>query len=113
MQDRKPPSPAWCSWDGDTLMLNVLGHAGARRDAIGKPHGDVLKVSVAAAPEQGRATEAMQRFLAAQFGVPVGKVELEFGRTSPRKRFRIQCPTRWPAGLEQPGRPLGGTVRGG
>ena len=26
-------------WDGDTLILNILGQPGARRDAIGKVNG--------------------------------------------------------------------------
>jgi uncharacterized protein YggU (UPF0235/DUF167 family) len=47
------------TWDGDTLVLNVLGKPGAARDAIGKPHGRELKVSVTAAPEAGRATDHM------------------------------------------------------
>ena len=32
----------FCTWDGDTLVLNVLGTPGASRDAIGKVKGHQL-----------------------------------------------------------------------
>ena len=37
-------------WEGDTLVLNILGKPSAKQDAIGKVHGHQLKVSVTAAP---------------------------------------------------------------
>lgn len=84
-------------WDGEILVLNVLGRPGAPRDAIGKPHGRELKVSVTAAPEAGRATEHMVRFLAREFGVAVRDIELVFGRESVHKQLRIRSPARLPA----------------
>ena len=59
------------SWDGDTLVLNVLGKPGASRDAIGKVRGHQLQVSVTAAPRVGRATDHMVRFLRANSAFPV------------------------------------------
>lgn len=41
-------------WEGETLVLNILGKPGARQDAIGKPKGHQLKVSVTEAPRAGR-----------------------------------------------------------
>ena len=55
-------------WDGDTLVVNILGRPSATKDAIGKPKGNQLKVSVTASPQQGRATDHMLRFLAPLFG---------------------------------------------
>ncbi|MDP3213412.1 MAG: DUF167 domain-containing protein, partial [Deltaproteobacteria bacterium] len=51
-------------WEGETLVLNILGKPSAKQDAIGKPYGHQLKVSVTAAPRAGRATDHMVRFLA-------------------------------------------------
>jgi len=33
------------AWDGDTLILNILGSPAAKRDHIGKPLRNQLRVS--------------------------------------------------------------------
>jgi uncharacterized protein YggU (UPF0235/DUF167 family) len=68
------------TWEGDTLVLNILGTPNAKRDAIGKVKGHQLCVSVTAAPHAGRATDHMVRFLADEFGVAVGDIQVVFGR---------------------------------
>ncbi len=83
-------------WDGDTLVVNILGKPAAARDMIGKPKGPQLKVSVTASPRNGKATDHMLRFLAPQFGVPVSQITVVFGRESIHKQLRIQAPTRLP-----------------
>ncbi len=99
MPPRHSTGNHFCAWDGDTLLLNILGKPGAPRDAIGKPHGHALKVSVTATPEAGRATDHMLRFLAREFGVGARDIEVVFGRESVHKQLRIRAPTRWPAAL--------------
>ncbi len=86
-------------WDGETLVLYVLGSPGASRDAIGKPRGNELKISIAAAPEHGKATEAMVKFLAVQFGVPAAAVEVVRGQTSVHKVLHIRAPRKIPPAL--------------
>lgn len=88
---------SFCAWDGDTLVLNILGQPSAKRDAIGKPKGHQLKVSVTEAPVAGRATDHMVRFLAGQFGVSVGDIEVVFGRFNVNKQLRIRAPKKLPA----------------
>jgi uncharacterized protein YggU (UPF0235/DUF167 family) len=44
------------------LLTKEMSHV--RQDAIGKPKGTQLKVSVTASPEGGRATDHMVRYLA-------------------------------------------------
>ena len=88
-------------WDGDTLVLNILGKPSASKDAIGKPHGHQLKVSVTAAPRAGRATDHMVRFLANEFGVATGDIEVMFGRMNVNKQLRIKSPKRLPAVIAQ------------
>ncbi len=92
------------AWDGEVLVLNILGKPAAARDAIGKVHGTQLKVSVTAAPEAGRATDHMLRFLAPLFGVRVADIEVVFGRENVNKQLRIRAPKRLPAvlGLASP-----------
>ncbi len=85
------------AWDGDTLIVNILGKPAAGRDAIGKPKGNQLKVSVTATPRDGKATDHMVRFLAPLFGVPVSRITVVYGRQSVHKQLRILAPTRLPA----------------
>ena len=84
-------------WDGETLVLNILGKPSAKHDAIGKPKGHQLKVSVTEAPRAGRATDHMVRFLASEFGVTAGDIEVVFGRFNVNKQPRIKSPKRLPA----------------
>ncbi len=91
----------WESYDGErVLVLNVLGTPGAKRDVIGKPRGDQLKISVTAAPEAGKATDHMVAFLAKRFGVKKSAIEVVFGRTSINKQLRIMNPQKLPEVIE-------------
>jgi len=83
-------------WDGNTLVLNILGTPSAKKDAIGKPRGTQLKISVKASPVAGRATDYMVRFLADEFGVSKRDIEVVFGRTNINKQVRIKAPTKLP-----------------
>lgn len=85
-----------CAWDGETLVLNILGTPSAKQDAIGKPKGNQLKVSVTAAPVAGRATDHMVRFLAKEFGVTIKDIEVVFGRMNVNKQLRINSPKSLP-----------------
>ena len=87
----------FCAWDGDILVLNILGTPGAKQDVIGKPKGHQLKISVTAAPEGGRATDYMVKFLAKEFGVAVNDIEVVFGRFNVNKQLRIKSPKQLPS----------------
>lgn len=88
-------------WDGDVLVLNVLGTPSAKKDAIGKPKGTQLKISVKAAPVAGKATDYMVRFLAKEFGVAKNDIEVVFGRMNVNKQLRIKAPTKLPRSIAQ------------
>lgn len=88
-------------WDGEVLVLNVLGKPSASKDAIGKPKGTQLKISVTAAPVNGKATDHMLRFLAPLFGVTVADIEVVFGRMNVNKQLRIKAPKKLPAVFTQ------------
>lgn len=87
---------SFCAWDGDTLVLNVLGTPSAKKDAIGKAKGDQLKISVTAAPVAGKATDHMVKFLAKEFGVSTKDIEVVFGRFNVNKQLRITAPKQLP-----------------
>jgi uncharacterized protein (TIGR00251 family) len=88
-------------WEGDTLVLNILGTPNAKRDAIGKVKGHQLCVSVTAVPRAGRATDHMVRFLAEEFGVKVSDIQVVFGRMNVNKQLRIKAPKRLPPVIGQ------------
>ena len=98
---RNSTGDSFFAWDGDVLVVNILGKPAASKDAIGKPKGTQLKVSVTAAPKDGKATDHMLRFLAPLFGVPVSRIEVVFGQENVNKQLRITAPTKLPAVFEQ------------
>ena len=89
------------AWEGEVLVVNILGKPSAAKDAIGKPKGTQLKISVTAAPVNGRATDHMVRFLAPLFGVAVADIEVVFGRENVNKQLRITAPKKLPAVFAQ------------
>jgi uncharacterized protein len=91
------PMDSFCAWEGETLVLNILGQPNANRDAIGKAKGKELQVSVTAAPLAGRATDHMVRFLAGEFAVSPAAVTVVFGRFNINKQLRIRAPQNLPA----------------
>ena len=85
------------AWEGDVLVVNILGKPSASKDAIGKPKGTQLKISVTAAPVNGKATDHMVRFLAPLFGIGVADIEVVFGRENVNKQLRFKAPKKLPA----------------
>ena len=89
------------TWEGDTLVLNILGTPNSKKDAIGKVKGHQLCVSVTAVPRAGRATDHMVRFLAEEFDVKTSDIQVVFGRMNINKQLRIKAPKRLPAVIGQ------------
>jgi len=98
---KKTAIGSFCAWDGDTLVLNILGTPNAKQDAIGTPKGHQLRISAAAAPVAGRATDHMVRFLAKEFGVTPNDIEVVFGRYNINKQMRIRSPKRLPSAISK------------
>jgi uncharacterized protein len=93
---RNVTGDSFFAWEGDVLVVNILGKPSASKDAIGKPKGTQLKISVTAAPINGKATDHMVRFLAPLFGVPVANIKVVFGQENVNKQLRITAPTKLP-----------------
>ncbi len=73
--------------DGCTLALRV--HPGARRNAVTGTHDNALKVSLTTPPTDGRANEALLRFLADTLHLPKARVTLLSGAASRSKTVRV------------------------
>jgi len=89
------------SWEGDVLVLNILGTPNAKKDAIGKVKGHQLCVSVKAAPRAGKATDYMVRFLAEEFDVSTSDIQVVSGRMNVNKVLRIKAPRQLPEVIGQ------------
>jgi uncharacterized protein (TIGR00251 family) len=69
--------------------IKVRARPGARTSAVEGEHAGALKVSIAAAPEKGRANEELIRFLAQALGVPRARVSVASGHASRDKVVAI------------------------
>lgn len=75
----------WYRRNGDVITLTLHIQPGAKRTDVAGLHGDALKIRLAAPPIEGRANEALLKFIAESFGVPVRQVELKQGGQSRHK----------------------------
>jgi uncharacterized protein YggU (UPF0235/DUF167 family) len=71
------------------ILLRVRGKPGAREDRVVGVRGEELVVSTRAAPERGKATEAIARTIADALGLRRDEVALEHGASTPRKVFAL------------------------
>jgi hypothetical protein len=82
-------SATWLRPDGDGVLVFVHLQPGARRTAAAGLHGGRLKVAVAAPPLDGRANEALARWIAGQLDLPPSRVRLVAGARSRDKTLRV------------------------
>lgn len=80
---------SWYRRNGDELTLTLHIQPGAKRSEVAGLHGDALKIRLSAPPVEGRANEALCRFIAETFKVPVRQVELRQGAQSRHKVVAI------------------------
>jgi uncharacterized protein len=69
------------SMDGPVTRVRLRVSPGADRSTVVGRHGDGWKVRVAAAPERGRANEALVDLLSSTLGVARTRVQLVAGST--------------------------------
>ena len=87
---------SFCQWEGDTLVLNILGRPRANKTKIGKVIGKQLEVYVAENPVRGKATAHLVKFLAEEFQVQESAITVVFGVYNVNKQLRITAPKRLP-----------------
>jgi hypothetical protein len=84
----------WLRAAGDgrfTLTLHI--QPGTRKTEIAGQHGDALKIRLAAPPVDGKANEALLRFVAETLHLPKSSVSLKSGQTSRRKILEVNGAT--------------------
>jgi len=70
-----------------TLTLHI--QPGAKKTEFAGLHGDALKIRLAAPPVDGKANEALLKFLAEVLHLPKSAVTLKSGQTSRRKVLEV------------------------
>jgi uncharacterized protein (TIGR00251 family) len=73
----------------DGLVVPILAHPGAKRDAVLGERAGMLRIAVTSPPDKGKANIAIQSVLAECLGCKAAQVTLLSGVTSRRKRFLI------------------------
>lgn len=84
----------WFRLAGDgriTLTLHI--QPGAKKTEFAGRHGDALKIRLAAPPVDGKANEALIRFIADALKLPKSAVNLKSGLSSRRKVLEINGTT--------------------
>lgn len=71
------------------VTVDIVVQPRCPREGVGPVMGDRLKVSVNAPPVEGKANEAVQKVLAAAFGVSRSAVTILRGETGKRKTVHI------------------------
>ena len=79
----------WYQRSGDIITLVLHVQPGAKQTNVAGLHGEALKIRLAAPPIEGRANEALLRFIADRFDVPLRSVELKQGGQSRHKRIAV------------------------
>jgi len=69
------------------LYVNIHAQPGARRPQLRGMHGDAVKIAVAEAAQDGKANEAIIRFVADALDLARAEVAVASGHSSRRKRL--------------------------
>ena len=83
--------------EGDELWLDLFIQPKASRDQIQGEHGDELKVAITAPPVDGQANSHLIKYLAKQFKVAKGQIQIVRGELGRHKSVTIQEPKQLPA----------------
>ena len=95
-------STSWYRASDTGWVLDVHAQPGAKRSGIAGLHGERLKVRIAAPAVDGRANEALERYLAECLGVPRTVVRVVKGDRSRDKRVAVDAPDAAPDRLLAP-----------
>lgn len=79
----------WYTRDANSLTLFVYVQPGSKTTEIAGLFHEALKIKLNVAPIEGRANEALQKYMSQLFKVPMKQVTLVRGEKSRRKTIRI------------------------
>lgn len=77
----------------EIARLQVQVMPNAKRPGVAGMHGDAVKIRLQAQPIEGKANEALIRFVAEALDLPKNAVSVSHGLTSRRKLLEIAAPS--------------------
>lgn len=84
-------SRPWCSRSGDKLRIAVHVQPNASRSEVSGEVEGALKIRLNAPPVDGKANEALERFIADRLGVSRRAVSVTHGHASRQKLLEVQA----------------------
>lgn len=84
-------SQGWLVRTDGGWLITVWAQPGARRTEAAAVIEGRLKVRLAAPPVDGKANDALLRWLADRLRLPLRALQLTSGQTSRHKRVRVTC----------------------
>jgi uncharacterized protein (TIGR00251 family) len=87
---RTTPLPVWARSTYGQIVLQLHIQPGARRSQIVGVHGQRLKIALQAPPVDGKANDALIRFLSDTLDIGRSRITLISGDTSREKNVAIQ-----------------------
>jgi uncharacterized protein (TIGR00251 family) len=94
-------SRAWCSALPAGVRLAVQITPNAKKTEVVGVLDEALKLKLQAQPIEGKANEALVKFLAKALGVPRSAVAITHGLTSKRKLVEVASASLTPADVER------------
>jgi uncharacterized protein (TIGR00251 family) len=79
----------WYRQEENTIILDVYVQPSAKCTEVVGFHGDSLKIRLASPPIDGRANEALLKYIGKLFDVPTRQVELKRGDKSRHKIIAV------------------------
>ncbi|MGZ3159955.1 MAG: DUF167 domain-containing protein [Burkholderiaceae bacterium] len=83
---------AWCTTISGGIRLAVQITPNAKKSEVIGLLEDVLKIRLQAQPIEGKANEALTRYIADMLAVPKSAVSITHGHTNKRKMVEISAP---------------------
>jgi hypothetical protein len=90
-KDSQVSLPPYLQESAGGSILKVLLRPRSASERIEGPLGDYLKISVSAPAIEGKANEALLRFLADRMGLTRSQLSIQAGHRSVRKRIAIDA----------------------
>lgn len=92
---------SWCSAVSGGVRIAVQITPNAKKTEVVGLHDDALKLKLQAQPIEGKANEALIKYLAGALGVPKSAVSITHGHTNKRKLVQVNAAALTPAAVAQ------------
>jgi uncharacterized protein (TIGR00251 family) len=86
-------TPAWCTAQANGVRLSVRITPNAKKSEVLGILDDALKIKLQAQPIEGKANEALVRFIAEKLDLPRRSIVITHGHLNKHKLLDVDCPS--------------------